>query len=100
MPDVAALLAELTRGTDDPDVVAEELRRRGVRGRPECPESCVIAEYLTMCGVHKPEVSDIDQMVTWDDCVDGVPMPDGIYAFVLQFDAYDYPDLEIGGDDA
>lgn len=96
MPDVAALLAELTRGTDDPDVVAEELRRRGVRGVRESRRLSPVAKLLKREGVIAPEVG-----ACWVFTARNMhETPTAVSGFVMRFDAGAYPDLEIRGDDA
>lgn len=88
VPDVPALLAALGGTADE---VAASLRQLGVKGVPDDPDSCPLAQLMKL-GVSTPIVST--RKIFWGpahECSMHITAP--LLAFVIAFDRGAYPDL-------
>jgi hypothetical protein len=82
--------------------VRQNLGALGIKGRTDDEGHCVVANYLKAAvGAEGASVWDVDCTLTRDYIVDGevgiedviVDTPDHVGAFVIRFDAEDYPEL-------
>lgn len=100
----AVLAAEALAGLarlDGPRAVADRIRDVGVRGRPCCGRSCIIARYvaaITGVGILvseddwclRPTLAGVASM---SELIDAYPLPPVVRAALLQFDCGLMPDL-------
>jgi hypothetical protein len=79
-----------------PEVIRLQLLEQGIRGYPEEPARCPIAQYIRKrLNIHDAyRVTVATARITVDDVT--VPTPPAVRWFINGFDRYHYPELIIG----
>ena len=99
MIDIRVALDKLAGFTTDE--IVGEMRYLQIRGETGCPESCVIAAYITritdipprLLGVSSSDVAVYSEINGFFERCDFVELTDNIQTFIANFDNRDYPDL-------
>lgn len=90
---IEARLAELGSTSDE---IAAKLRMEGIKGKPEEPDSCVIAKWLNVNDDGYSVYSSIFPSVhhyVWTEEGQVHHLPPVIGEFIASFDRGDYPSL-------